>query len=105
VTSTRTSYVVSQGIEKGLKYRFKYQVSNVNGWSDFSDISYIFAYSAPERPPAPVYVSGTETTVTFAFQPSRNDYGIRVAAYELHIDEGNDTTSSFRKLSSYTTFK
>jgi hypothetical protein len=86
VTSTRTSFVVTQGIERGLKYRFKYHVSNVNGWSEFSDISYIFAYSAPEKPAAPVYVSGTDTSVTLSFTPSRNDHGIRVASYELYID-------------------
>jgi len=96
---------VSQGIERGLKYRFKYHVGNVNGWSEFSDISYIFAYSAPEKPPAPVYVSGTDTSVTLSFLPSRNDHGIRVALYELYIDEGDDTTSSFRKLNSYSTFQ
>jgi hypothetical protein len=96
VTNSRTSFVVSSGIERGLTYRFKYQVGNVNGWSEFSDISYIFAYSAPERPPAPPYVSGTDTTVTLAFLPSRNDHGIRVASYELYIDVGDDTTSSFR---------
>ena len=80
-------------------------MSNVNGWSDFSDVSYVFAYQAPEKPSAPVYVSGTDTSVTLQFYPSRNDHGVRVTSYELYIDEGDDTTSAFRKLSSYSTFK
>lgn len=42
--------------------------------------------------------------MTLAFKPSRNDHGIRVTSYELYIDEGDDTTSSFRKLTSYSTF-
>jgi hypothetical protein len=77
----------------------------VNGWSEFSDTSYIYAFAVPEKPPAPVYTEGTDTTVTLKFMPSRNDHGIRVTSYELYIDAGDDTTSSFRQLPSYSTFK
>jgi len=42
-------------------------VANINGWSEFSDVSYIFASSAPLTPPAPKYVSATDTTVTLSF--------------------------------------
>ena len=77
----------------------------MNGWSEFSDVSYIFAYSAPDHPPAPRFVSGTDISASLAFQPSRNDNGIRVKNYELYIDQGNATTSTFRKLASYSSFK
>lgn len=77
----------------------------MNGWSEFSDISYIFAFSAPEKPPAPAFVSGSDTSVTLSFQPSRNDFGIRVTHYELYIDQGDDTTSEFTQLASYSSFK
>ena len=90
-TSTRTKFTVAQGIERGLRYRFKYRVSNVNGWSDFSDTSYIFAYAAPSKPPAPIYVSGTDTSVTLEFMPSRRDNGVRIALYKIFIDQGDDT--------------
>jgi len=80
-------------------------VANINGWSDFSDEGYIFAFSSPERPPAPTFVSADSTSVTLGFLPSRNDFGIRVVGYELYIDEGDNTLSQFRKLSSYTVFK
>jgi hypothetical protein len=44
--------------------------------------------------------------VTLSFQPSRNDYGIRIQRYELYIDSGDDTSSSFTTLlSSYSSFK
>jgi hypothetical protein len=78
VTQSKSTFVVTDGIQMGLKYRFKYHVRNVNGWSDYSDEAYIFAYAAPEKPPAPQYVSGTDTTVKLQFQPTRNDNGIRV---------------------------
>lgn len=64
VTSTLTTFTATQGIIKGLQYRFRYRVQNINGWSTYSDISYFYAFSAPERPPAPIFVSGTNTTVT-----------------------------------------
>lgn len=80
-------------------------MANINGWSDFSDESYIFAFSSPERPPAPTFVSADSTSVTLGFLPSRNDFGIRVVGYELYIDEGDNTLSQFRKLSSYSVFK
>jgi hypothetical protein len=48
ITSTRDSFIVTKNIKRGLKYRFKYHVGNVNGWSDYSEVSYIFAFSAPE---------------------------------------------------------
>ena len=80
-------------------------MANVNGWSEYSDISYIYAFSAPDKPPSPQYVSGTDTSVTLSFQPSRNDNGIRVSNYELYIDQGDDTTSDFTQLVSYSSFK
>ena len=56
VTSTRETFIVTQGIAKGVKYRFRYRAANVNGWGEFSDITFIFAFSSPEAPPAPQYV-------------------------------------------------
>lgn len=62
VGTSETSYVVSEGIQRGLTYRFKYRIGNVNGWSVFSDTSYIHSYSTPAVPAAPILISGTETT-------------------------------------------
>ena len=58
-----------------------YRVANINGWSNFSDISYIFAFSKPDAPPSPTYISGSDTTVTLGFKPTRNDNGIRISYY------------------------
>jgi hypothetical protein len=104
--STRTQYEVNVNDDlKGLQFKFKYRVANINGWSDFSDEGYIFAFSSPERPPAPRFVSADSTSVTLGFLPSRNDFGVRVVGYELYIDQGDDTLSQFRKLNSYSVFK
>ena len=52
-TSEVTTYVVTEGIFRGRNYRFRYRVRNVNGWSPFSDIGFITAFSIPNTPPAP----------------------------------------------------
>ena len=51
VTSQQDSLIVTNGISRGNIYRFRYRVSNVNGWSDWSEVSYISAFSIPEAPP------------------------------------------------------
>jgi hypothetical protein len=104
VTSSRSFFIVTSGVQIGLQYRFRYHVGNVNGWSDYSDISYITAFAPPEAPPAPTFNSGTDTSVTLNFFPSRNDHGIRVANYELYIDMGNNATSEFRLVPAYSAF-
>ena len=89
-TSTRDYFVVTEGIQRGLQYRFKYRTENVNGWSEFSDIAYIYAFAVPEKPAAPVYLSGTDDSVTLKLTASRNDNGIRITSYELWI-AGDET--------------
>jgi hypothetical protein len=79
-------------------------VANVNGWSEESDTAYIYAFAAPQQPPAPTFAAGSDTSATLKFLPSRNDNGVRVSSYELFIDAGNDMTSAFRQITSYSTF-
>jgi len=79
-------------------------VSNINGASDFSDVSYIFALSPPSTPPKPTFISATSTTVTLGFQPSANDYGTKITNYRLFIDLESDNISTFTQVTSYTTF-
>lgn len=52
-TTELNSYVVTSGIVRGRNYRFRYRVANVNGWSAYSMIGYITAFSQPSIPPPP----------------------------------------------------
>jgi len=104
MSTHQTSFTVIDGIERGQQYRFRYRVQNVNGWSAFSDVAYIFAFEVPERPPKPVFTSADDTSVTLAFEQSSDNNGIPIADYELFIDAGDDTTSAFTKLDSYSGF-
>ena len=79
-------------------------MQNYNGWSEYSEVSYIYAFAIPEKPRAPTFHSGTDSSVTLEFTPSLNDHGVRISHYELWIDGGDDTRSSFRQLTSYSQF-
>jgi hypothetical protein len=94
-TSQETTFVITDNIVVGNIYRFRYRVKNIIGWSDYSDVSYLSPYSIPSTPVAPIYVSGTSSTVTLYLTPSDDDNGILITAYELYIDAGDDLLSSF----------
>ena len=76
----------------------------MNGFSDFSAVGYMFAFSAPEKPQTPRFESATDTSVTLQLFESINDNGVRIKAYELYIDGGNDLTSDFSQVTDLSTF-
>jgi len=101
ITSDVTFFVATEGIMRGKTYRFRYRVRNLQGWSPFSEIGFITAFSIPSTPPAPQFVSATGTSVSISMQYSSDDNGSRIALYELWIDAGNDLSSAFRKITTY----
>ena len=50
---TVTTLASDEGIITGRTYRFKYRCFNKNGWSEFSDETYILAAQVPAKPKAP----------------------------------------------------
>lgn len=40
----------SYEIQRGAVYRFRYRASNVNGWSDYSPMTYLMAATIPDAP-------------------------------------------------------
>lgn len=95
---------MTKGIQLGLQYRFRFSVSNINGHSKFSEISYIYALSPPSTPPQPTFVSSTSMAVTLGFKPSLNDFGTKITSYKLFIDTEGDGASSFTQVNAYSTF-
>jgi hypothetical protein len=61
VANLNRQLTITNGVVKGRTYRFKYRVRNQIGWSDFSTTTYILAANPPSKPPAPTYVSSTNT--------------------------------------------
>jgi len=47
---------IREGIIKGREYRFRYRCRNVNGWSDFSEETYIKSAVMPLIPRAPTLI-------------------------------------------------
>jgi hypothetical protein len=90
-----TSYSVSEGIERGRYYRFRYRVMNVIGYSDYSEVAYIQAVDVPATPARPLFVSATDSTITVSIIESIDSNGVDVVSYEIHLDAGDDMSSAF----------
>jgi hypothetical protein len=99
-----TEVIITDHIESGYTYRFRYRVANVNGFSEYSDVSYILPFNAPDAPPAPYFISATQTEVTLGFSESLGDNGNPISSYELWIDAGDDTLSDFTQVTTYPSY-
>lgn len=96
-----TTYTVSEGIERGKYFRFRYRVQNVIGYSEYSDVAYIQAVASPSAPSPPEFVSATDETITINIMMSTDSNGVDVETYELWMDTGDDLTSSFSQITAY----
>lgn len=86
-----STFTVTSKIEEGVYYRFRYRAKNVNGWSDFSPITYIQAATIPLRPPAPVFMTATSTSIVLHILPSTNTKGSVITNYNLFRNNGGNT--------------
>jgi len=111
VDSLLTHYTLSDGLEKGETYSFRYRVKNAIGWSDFSDSSSTVAADPPARPLSPPVVVGdpTASSLTLQFdQETIDDGGSPITTYLLEMCEDSVDQdqcledSQFSTVSSYT---
>ena len=98
--SLSTTYTISTDIREGQTYRFRYRLKNEVGWSDYSLVTYAKAMAVSEIPPAPEYVSSSDTSITLLINFCSNLNGAIVDYYELYRDQGS-TGSTFQKVTSY----
>jgi len=99
--SLLTTYTISSGIKKGREYRFRYRARNAIGWGPFSSESSILAANVPQAPAKPTFNSFATNTLNINVNPSEDNGGSVVTAYELYRDAGDDFASSFTKLTNY----
>ena len=85
--------IIADGISSGLEYRLRYRAMNFNGWGEMSAIAYIIAAGLPQKPSAPLYISTNSTHAVVQLQPTADDRGGDISAYELYIDEIQTTPS------------
>jgi hypothetical protein len=77
---------VSTGVISGAEYRFRYRAQNFNGWGPWSDTSYYYTATVPNKPPAPIYVSSTATTTTLQFLEPEISGGSPLTGFNLYVD-------------------
>ena len=80
------TFTLFSNVTSAATYRFRYRATNFNGWGPFSDMAYILAATVPGIPPAPVYVSSTSTTTTFAFLEPSDLGGSPFTGFKLYVD-------------------
>lgn len=88
-------------IRRGLTFAFKVRVENENGWSEFSDITYIQTAEVPNRPAPPELVAASQTVMTLKFFKPENNGGSPVTQYELFINDGDPYSEPMTKVESY----
>lgn len=81
--SLETAFTISDGLVSGLMYRFRYRSRNINGFSQWSPITYIKAASVPSRPQAPSFVSATSSTITIRVYSSDSSRGSDISSIEI----------------------
>jgi hypothetical protein len=89
-------------IEKGKTFAFKVRVANENGWSEFSDLTYIKAAVVPARPLPPELISATTTAITLKFFKPEDNGGSEVTLFELYINDGDPETEPTTRVTTYT---
>ena len=87
-------YTITQNIERGLAYRFKYRAQNIAGWSAWSPVASLSASTVPSAPPKPTYVSSTDSQISLAFGRTRDNGGSIITEYELSVDNGEQLVST-----------
>jgi hypothetical protein len=78
-------------LEKRKGYRFRYQVYNRVGVSDWSPESYLVPAVVPSAPAQPSYVSSSDSEIVLNFYRSQDDGGQPITDYQLWMDDGSLT--------------
>ena len=65
--SLETTFTYATAVSSGQIYRFHYRSKNINGWSPFSQITYVRAARVPYRPLKPTFSTATATSLTINF--------------------------------------
>ena len=69
-------------------YTFKVQALNFNGLGAASTpVEYIIC-TYPDKPPAPIWIAVTKTTITLAWTPPTSDGGCEILSYGIFMDDG-----------------
>lgn len=73
-----------QPVVKGNTYLFRYRVKNLYGWSDYSPVLSSLVAIAPSQPPAPKFVSASDSQISLTMELSPDNGGDTITGYELY---------------------
>ena len=78
-----------EGLLTGLPYRFKVKAENINGFSDDSTVSTIYACLVPSNMLQPFKVATTRSSITIGWnEPDHN--GCPIQGFSIFRDTGNN---------------
>ena len=93
-SSHLTQFTQRDSIVAGKFYRFRYRVSNVNGWSDYSSIAAIQATQPPAQPEMPSFISATDDSIEVGIPVFQNLGGTDVETFKLFIRDVETSTET-----------
>lgn len=99
--SMLTAYTVTSNIIKGNSHRFRYRAKNLVGWGPLSANTAILAARVPSAPAKPEFLSFDAGVLYIKIPRVSDNGGSAVIAYELYVDEGDDFTSPYSKVTNY----
>ena len=88
-------------LSQGQTVHARYRCANDNGFSVFSDTAYLEVAGVPERPPRPLYLSSTATTIELQILPVIDNNGAIVTKYHLYRDLGDYSSTVSTPVTGY----
>ena len=88
-------------MERGAYVQARYRCKNEIGWSSYSSHSYLLKAGVPSRPPRPLYLSSSATSITLQIQPSVDSNGAPIFAYAIYRDNGDGLTEVTTQVTGY----
>lgn len=86
----QTSYTVTEGVSKGIDYRFRLRSKNLYGFGAYSTIAVIRSSDVPDKPVEPsTAIDGTDVVITWTAPYENSEV---LTEYDLQIRKGDGLT-------------
>lgn len=76
-----------EDVEPGRFYDFRYKAINLNLQSTYSDVLRVYTCETPSSPSKPSWITSSESSITFQYNPSEDDGGCPILSYTLYLDD------------------
>jgi hypothetical protein len=76
-------------VKQGERYRARYRLMNIIGWSEWSKIGYLLMATVPPAPPMPTFISATDQSVQIGIALPGKDNGSPIDLLKIYRDTGD----------------